>query len=316
MSGPLRSKSVYLFNWSLIHNHFILSEQPKRAPLQKNIFRTARPREFRQKILKRFLRYRAYGLLLMFALLQSCALGKRSSIDASKLTAAEILEKVDENNQRIRTLAGKGNLIIEMPETPFRGEVTIRVIRPDSLYIVTEAAFGVDVGFLFADGEHFYSYSPIDNTYLFGDAEQIGSLVFFNMRIGYQELLNSILGAARFPMQENTRIERFDDKIVFAQSYQGKNLIYEIDPDRLVITRIQLFDRASRETFRQEFRRFREVDGIWVPRHIQLTRPLSKERMTVWYSKIELNRGFTADAFSYNVPENAKRKNVSRKQEE
>lgn len=253
--------------------------------------------------------------LFASAFVYSCA-GGGAAIDASKLTAAEILEKVDQNNQRIRTLSGKGNLVIEMPETPFRGEVTIRVARPDSLYIVTEAAFGVDVGFLFADGESFYSYSPLDNTYLIGDVEQIGSLILFNMRIAYQELLNSILGAARFPMQSDTRIERQDKKIVFSQPHEGQNLVYEIDPDKLVITRIQLFDQENRETFRQVFRRFRKIDGVWVPQHIQLTRPQRKERLTVWYSQIALNQRLTPEAFSYNVPENAKRKRLIRKQED
>ena len=61
---------------------------------------------------------------------------------------------------------------------------------------------------------------------------------------------------------------------------------------------------------------FRKIDGVWVPQHIQLTRPQRKERLTVWYSQIALNQRLTLEAFSYNVPENAKRKRLIRKQED
>lgn len=254
-------------------------------------------------------------LLLMFISLSSnsCALFKSNpKIDLANISSREILRRVQANNSRIRTLSGRGNLIIEIPETPFRGEVTIRVIRPDSLYIVTEAAFGIDVGFLFADGVQFHSYSPIDNVYLIGEADKIGSLVLFNMKIAYKELLNSILGAANFPLTQDTQVKLQDDKLIFSQKFQSQNLIYEVDPERNVITKIQLFESNGAESFRQEFRRFRKIDGIWVPQYIRLTRPQSKERLTVYYTKVDLNIPLSANQFYYKVPDNARREHLGR----
>jgi outer membrane lipoprotein-sorting protein len=251
--------------------------------------------------------------MIIFLSSNSCVLFKANpKIDLANISSEEILRRVQENNSRIHTLSGRGHLIIEIPETPFRGEVTIRVIRPDSLYIVTEAAFGIDVGFLFADGAQFYSYSPIDNVYLIGEADQIGSLVLFNMKIAYKELLNSILGAASFPLQQDTQVELQDGKLIFSQRFRDQDLVYEVDPKRNVITKIQLFDPDGAESFRQEFRRFRKIDGIWVPQYIRLTRPQLQERLTVYYTKVELNVRLKASQFYYKVPENARREHLSR----
>ncbi|MFQ5631466.1 MAG: DUF4292 domain-containing protein, partial [bacterium] len=151
-----------------------------------------------------------------------------------------------------------------------------------------------------------------DNVYLTGHPDQIGNLVLFNMKIAFNELLNSILGAASFPLRTTTHVERLSNKLVFSQQYQRSNLIYEVDPERLVITKIQLFDKHDNETFRQQFRRFRKIKGIWVPQYIQLTRPQSKERLTVVYTKVDLNIPLTASQFTYKIPDNARRKKLSR----
>lgn len=245
--------------------------------------------------------------LLALLLLPGCALFHGDSAsDLSSLTPESVLRRIEANNQRISTLTGRGRLIIEIPDTPFSGEVIIRVIRPDSLYIATEAAFGVDVGFLFADGKSFHSYSPIDNLYLIGPVNRLGSLVLFNLEIAYTDLLNSVMGAASFPLQPDTKMVLRDDRFYFSQPFQGQKLLYEVDAGRFVITKIQLFDAAGRETFRQEFRRFRKIKGIWVPRHIQLTRPPTRERLTVWYSRVDLNRPLAPQLFTYKVPANAR----------
>jgi len=89
-------------------------------------------------------------------------------------------------------------------------------------------------------------------------------------------------------------------------------LIFEVDLERLVITKIQLFDQHDNETFRQQFRRFRKIKDIWVPQYIQLTRPQSKERLTVVYTKVDLNMPLSANQFRYKIPDNARRKKLSR----
>ncbi|MFQ5628805.1 MAG: hypothetical protein ACE5I1_08595, partial [bacterium] len=73
---------------------------------------------------RRFLSARNVFIFLLSSIfvLDSCALFKsNASVDVSKLTHQEILAEVEKNNQRIQTLSGKGMLMIEMPETPFKG---------------------------------------------------------------------------------------------------------------------------------------------------------------------------------------------------
>lgn len=227
-----------------------------------------------------------------------------------KISPAGVLEKVRENNQRIHSLQGRGKIIIDMPGAPFRGDVSIRVITPDSLFIFTEAVFGIDVGFLFADGTSFHSYSPIDNYYFTGPVDKIGRMVFFQMKISYRELMNSVLGAASFPLKAGTKVRTTGDKYIFTQNHQKAQLVYEVDAGKFVITKIQIVNREGEETFRQEFKRFRKVKGIWVPQYIRLIRPRSRESLTVFYNKIELNLPLSPQLFKYKIPANAHREQI------
>ncbi|RMD95951.1 MAG: DUF4292 domain-containing protein, partial [Calditrichaeota bacterium] len=250
------------------------------------------------------------GLLLIYLalLLGSCAAFRKKPVaDLDRFSPEQILAAVRLNNARIHSLIGRGKLIVEMPRAQFAGHAQIFVKKPDSLYIIAKAILGVQVGFFFADSTHFSSYSPIDNVFYTGPVDQVDQLILFDMKIEYEQLLNSVLGTAQFPYSKQTRVRVIDNEYVFVQPWGKNHLIYKVVPGKYVVKQVLLVDRKGRVLAEQTFKRFRKINHVWVPQIIRLFRPSTRERLTIYYEKVELNKPIPADKFVFNVPENAKR---------
>lgn len=246
--------------------------------------------------------------LLLFA--AACAGSRGGDIDLAQLTPQDVVSRIEQNQNRLQSLNGRGLIVIEIPGSPFRGDVKIRVTKPDSLFIVTEAAFGIDVGFLFADGQRFESYSPIDNIHFTGPVEKVGQMIFFQFEVGYQELLNAVTGTANFPLDTSAQVSLDGSRFLFQQPFQESTLRYKVDGDKFVITEMELLNDDGEVIFRQVFKRFRKVKNIWLPFYTQLMRPQARERLTVHYSSIDINVPIPPQEFVYKIPESARHRTL------
>lgn len=240
-------------------------------------------------------------------LLNACAFsGRKTVADLSNTSPAQILAAVKHNQDRIKTLSGKGHLSIYIPGSPFEGNVKVRVKRPDSLYVLTEAAFGVDVGYLFADGRNFSSYSPVDNIHFEGPVEKMGSIVLFQLKLSYSQLLHTIIGTPHFNWSANDSISIKNNRYVFHRTRKKYDLVFQVDPVRTVITDIEVYNTEGQKILEQKFGRFKKIKGAWVPRRILLKKPHRNEMMSVYYTKVEINNTIPDALFEYKVPANAK----------
>jgi Domain of unknown function (DUF4292) len=252
---------------------------------------------------------------------------------------SELYRRVAENYRRLQTFKGNGPLTIESPQIRFNTIAKILAVKPDSLFIKVEAGFGVDVGFFFVDRRQFASFSPLDNVYYYGETEKMRELMLFRMELSYDEMMSSILGAA-LPLFDSTftvtrdgdeyrfdgrREQQFAGAISPAMSTNGFHadsvmaeaetvewrLTYWVNAGRGVVTKAEQRYENGDLYARQEFKRFRQVRGIWLPQLIQMERPADHERMTIFYNHIEANKKIAPAEFSIRVPKNAKRVNLS-----
>ena len=228
------------------------------------------------------------------------------SADLAK-SPLEILRRVEANQSKVRTLSGRGRLIVEMPKAQFAGHAQIYVKRPDSLFISAKAILGVDVGFFFANRQHFSSYSPLENTFYSGPTQHMDKLILFEMKIEYDRLMDSVLGTAQFSPSEDLQVRVQDGKYVFEQTYRKHHLLYEVDPKHFVVTRVELKNAAGEVIGEQVFSRFRKVQGVWLPKHIRFLRPKTRERLIIYYEKVQINKPIPPEKFTFKVPENARR---------
>ncbi len=255
------------------------------------------------------------AVLIYFA---GCAAFRAKPVaDLSKITPAHILERVQSSAERIRTLRGRGRLIVEMPGAQFAGRASIYIKKPDSLFIIAKALLGVEVGFFFADRERFQSYSPIENAFYTGPVDKMHQLILFEMEIPYEQLLSAVLGTVAIELPvDSARVSVMDNQYVMAWP-KGRNwLVYKIAPGTFVVTEVLLIGPDKSVLARQSFSRFRKIQGVWLPKMIRLQRPPTRERLTIWYESIEINKPIAASEFQFNIPPTAKRINLNGKQEE
>lgn len=255
-----------------------------------------------------FRRQLLYVAVLTACLAAGCApFQKKVVADLSRNTPHDILAAVARNRTQVHSLKGRGRIIIESPQANFSGQARFFVKGPDSLFIIAKAALGVEVGFFFADRSRFSSYSPIDNVYYFGPVQDIDKLVLFQMKISYEDILNTVLGTPSFPASPEMAIRIEENQYIIEQPWQGMQLHYEVDPARYVITTLTLRDARGRLEAKQTFSRFKRRGNAWMPQLIRLFRPETREQLTIFYEGLTLNEPIDAAAFSYKVPENARR---------
>ncbi|MDZ7309902.1 MAG: DUF4292 domain-containing protein [candidate division KSB1 bacterium] len=280
------------------------------------------------------------GLLLgpiLFFLLTGCA-GRAPRVH-DEWQPRELYLRVAENYRRLQTFHGDGRLTIESPQFQFSAPARILAVKPDSLFIKVEAGLGVDVGFFFADRKRFASFSPLENVYYHGETEKMRELMFFRMELTYDEMLSGLLGAALPPFDSSFTITRDGNDYRFegkrrqrlygiesslvngsgltqyaaadAENDGEWRLTYWVNAERGVVTRAEQRDPMNVLSARQEFKRFRQVRGVWLPQLIQIQRFEEQERLTIFYNRIEANARIAPAEFAIRVPKNARRVNLS-----
>jgi len=272
-----------------------------------------------------------HSLLICFLVLAGCA-GRAPKLDR-EWQPQELYGRVAENYRRLQTFRGDGPLTVESPQYRLSAPARILVLKPDSIFIKVEAALGVDAGFFFADRRQFATFSPLENLYLYGETSRVRELTFFQMDLTYDEMMSGMVGAA-LPLFDSTftvtrdgemyrfegkRRQRFSDNAANGLTQYAAaeidsmlwRVTYWVNAERGVVTKAE--ERlASGELYaRQEFKRFRQVRGVWLPQLIQMQRPGVKERLTIFYNRVEVNNKIAATEFVIRVPKSAKRVDLS-----
>ena len=225
-------------------------------------------------------------------------------------------------------------MTVESPQARLMAPAKILVLKPDSLFIKVEAVLGIDAGFFFADRRQFATFSPLENLYFFGETTKVHELTFFQMDLTYDEMMSGMVGAAlphfdsTFTITREAGAYRLEGKRSqrFAEELQANGMtqyaaaeldsaawrvIYWVDAERGVVVKAEERDAQGALYARQEFKRFRQVRGVWLPQLIQMQRPALKERLTIFYNHLEVNDKIAASEFVIRVPQNAKRVDLS-----
>lgn len=251
------------------------------------------------------------GVFACVLALHGCAALSKSAKPAAEAWPEEVFLRVAENYRNIKSFRGAGRLIIDTPEMQTQAPATILVSKPDSMFIKLEAVFGIDVGFFFADGRNFETYSPLENTYFYGEISQMQALLLFQMDVTYDELMSGAMGTVLPPFDTTFAMTIEDDAYRFDGRREQWQISYWVDPKRGAVTKAEQRDAAGALYARQTFRSFRSVKGVWLPRLIQIDKPQARERLTIFYESMNLNTAIDGKEFSMRVPASAKRINLA-----
>lgn len=259
----------------------------------------------------RIFRSRASGfgaLLLLLGGFTACS----SSARLAKLSGAkagDVHHRIAGNYRQLQTFNGTGKIIIETPELQYAGSVQVAARLPDSLIVKVEGAFGVDIGFFFADRHRFASYAPLENTYYTGQTSEAPELLFFHIEVSFEEIMSEMIGAVVPPLDSTFSMQVEGEDFRFDGRRGNYRVTYWVDPEKSVVKRGMLINAKNEIAGKQEFSRFRKKNGVWLPQLIRAeSRPGGMlQRLTIFYEHIDPGAKISPSAFTFKVPERAKR---------
>ncbi len=225
----------------------------------------------------------------------------------SNFTPEDLQLRVARNLHNLHSFEGKARVIIELPGKSYNGFSNIFMKLPDSVYVKTEAILGIDIGGLFQDQRFFAAYAPRDNILYYGEAETLDLRDFLEIEIDIDELFEVFTGLNQIVVNETSKLIFAGGKFVVTTQLDQQSLIYEVDPDKYIVTKSQLIDAEGKTILLKEYRRLRKTKGLVLPQTIKLTRPQARERITVYYTNQKINKKIAAEKFKIKPAKNAKK---------
>ena len=260
-------------------------------------------------VAKLFLRQKKWSrfLLIVAALaFVGCAgVLKRPMIDPAETNWRVVKNVVERNYHKLKTLKGQGRLIVETPQQSYNATSTVVIKKPDSVFIKVEAAFGIDIGWMFTDRNSYIIYTPYQNLYYTGPVDSLNLRNFLSFDLTFEKLLQTLTGMVLIEDIPDLRLTRDNNKLLLTGN-QGK-LRYWVDPMQGVVTRVEKRDERNRLLQLEEYQRYTVIKNVHIPRTIRIQRPRQREALTLFYTRLEVNKKVSAKDFKIKIPESALR---------
>lgn len=242
--------------------------------------------------------------ILSLILIVGCA-GRKATPSLSNITPDLIQFKVSRNFQRMTSFEGNAKIIIELPGQGYKGSSKILINKPDSIFVKTEAILGIDIGALFLDADYFAAFAPRDNILYYGETSILNLKDFLQIEIEKDELIETLTGLVQIPNKDSLKLEIEDGQFLLTREIEMGKIKYWIDPQKYTVTQSKMLDKLERVILLKEFSRFRKKKGVYLPQIIKITRPLARERLTLFYTNQKINGRIASSEFKVKTSKNA-----------
>jgi hypothetical protein len=251
--------------------------------------------------------HRALPVVLAF-LAAACGTTREGVVlDPARVPAAELIRRVQEESDRIRTVSGTGSMVFDSPQISGSAEFTLALDKPDSLLLKLEGPFGLDVGLLFLDASRFVAYNSMENEVMEGPSDSAALRLFIPVPLAPRQIVDAFSG--RYPVDPGGRLLGYgvDGERFLLTAMSGRDTCrYWIDPAALAVTSYRRTAPDGRVMIDAELARLTSVDDIEIPRSIVIRAPARGSMIRVLFADLDVN-GDPPD-FLYSIPANARRK--------
>jgi len=214
------------------------------------------------------------------------------------------------NYKRLKTLDGWAKLTVQSPIQSFTADIHIRLKNPDSLYLKIEAAFGIDVGLFFADRQKYLIYSPMQNLCYTGSVDSLYKAPLFDIEISYDKLLQVFAGTELPVKIYDQRIEKNENSVILYGRTDSLFYKYTLETRYGLVKELQIRDAKNELLALHEFSRFSRINGVVLPQTIKVKRPKTREAISLFYTRLKINKKFKQDDFSVKMPESVLKVNL------
>lgn len=239
-------------------------------------------------------------------LMAACATTREGVVlDPELVPAPELIRRVREESDRVRTLAGSGTVVFDSPRISGAAEFTLALSKPDSLLLKLEGPFGLDVGLLFMDAERYVVYNSMENEVVQGATDSTALRALIPVPLSTRQVVDAFSG--RYPIEPDARVLEYrvdNDRFLLTALCSGDTCRYWVDPEAIAVTSYRRTGTDGRVLLEGEATKMTSVSDIRLPRSIVLRAPARRTLLRITYAELDVN-GETPE-FSYTIPANAR----------
>lgn len=247
------------------------------------------------------------GALSLALLLVSCA-PKRSEVllDTRATNAAMLISLVQEHQNKLRSVVGKGTVTFESPEMAGTAAFELALKKPDSLLVTFEGPLGIDLGTLFISRQKYLMYSSMENKVITGtpNTAAIRSIIPFDLTL--DQVVGAFSGSFPFPSDPQT-LQAYsvdDDRFLLIFRCGSNTCKYWVDNRYVNVTKYEMRDQHDGLIMDAVSSSFADDGAASTPKRIRIRFPAQERQLSVSYSSISLND--PDPSFAYSIPSNAR----------
>lgn len=254
----------------------------------------------------------SFLLLISFLLLNSCTVGKNQNADFYRSNPIALFQAALQHSKRLHTLEGYAHLTVESPEGGFDGYARIYFQQPDSLLIMVKTGPGISLGYMLVKDNRFWMYNIREKLLFKNQGDQVTFDEIIGINVPLPNIFDAALGLPQHnnyhladPDSNQIKIQMVEDKIRYSLQRNGRLFTFLADPGEGSFVGYDMVQEGELDTIHVKYKQFGKYKGINIPRHIQVTRPSHKERLSFFYRRIKANGDIAANRFRLNVSKNA-----------
>ena len=213
-------------------------------------------------------------------------------IREKNLPLDEVIRRVHERNQVIKTLSGDGTITVESPEESNSGSFDVMLKKPDSLRIEFSGPFGIHVGTLMLSREKFLFYNSMENKVVTGTPDGNTLHSMFRLRMNFDEVVRAFTG--EFPMDVATdsliRFDTREDQYLLTFHKNSSTVEYYVDNGAFVVTTYRVLDLQGNAILTAFASRMENASNVAIPTLLRVIFPKERRSVTIAYSNVQINK--------------------------
>ncbi len=208
------------------------------------------------------------------------------------LPIERIFQRLEENCKSLETFEATGTISVDSKIFKNSGDFKFLMKKPDSLLINITGPFGINFATAAVAKTRLVYLNELTNQVLYTNTTQENIKKLLRVDISFEELIDIMTGCIVInpegSVKQSSRVE--EDQYIITQERSGYLYKYWIDIRNLAVSKNLIHDKEGNILIDLQFGNFIEIEGIIIPRVINLTNSVRNENIKINYSKVSVNK--------------------------
>lgn len=190
-------------------------------------------------------------------------------------------------NDTLESFQARASLQVRAPEQSGSFSAELRHKRNDSLYMAISPGLGIEAARMLVTPDSFYVYDRIRRELTYGSVEE--GERFLPLPLESQELMPNFLGMLQPDRAVHWQLDADEEYYYLTSSDQREQ--YTVDPGLWRVVGYELRTGNGEVVEERRYSEFDRIEGHYLPRRVELNRPLDDMEASIYYREITLNPG-------------------------